>query len=221
MDREGRFSFLFAALVLLLAVYPYIPDSDLGTFLGGMISLLLCLASVWALRTRRRIFLGSVLLAVLVVVADATAMVGAGRGNPLVEAAFLAFYLYTTVAVFLEAIASRRVTADSIVGILSVYLLIGVTFATLYDLLETLNPGSFHVSNGAGEAAYLGFKPLLYYSFMTLTTVGYGDITPVTYQTQSLALIEGTTGVLYVAVLVARIVGLYSQMPAEKDANPT
>lgn len=68
----------------------------------------------------------------------------------------------------------------------------------VYDLVETLAPGSF---NGSQE---LQWEQLLYFSFVTLTTLGYGEITPVTGQAQSIVIIETTMGVMYMAVLVAR-----------------
>ena len=96
--------------------------------------------------------------------------------------------------------------ADTLSGAVSVYLLIGIVFAQLYDLVETLQPGSFSAAFLEPEASP-GWTFLLFYSFMTLTTVGYGDITPATDATRSLAILEGTIGVLYVAILIARLLG--------------
>ena len=88
-------------------------------------------------------------------------------------------------------------------------MLIGLTFGSLYDLIETLYPGSFRANIIADPSLHLGWRKLIFFSFMTLTTVGYGDITPVTSIAQSLAIAESTLGVLYVAILIARIVGIY------------
>ncbi len=94
---------------------------------------------------------------------------------------------------------------------MSVYLLIGITFGSLYDLVETIEPGSFRL-NFYGTDDTVGFRRLLFFSFMTLTSIGYGDITPATDQAQSLAILEGVAGVLYVAVLVARVVNAYRNL---------
>ncbi len=136
-------------------------------------------------------------------------LVAGSRGNPLVEGAFSVFYAYMTVVIFLEVLGTDQVRRDTIYGAVCVYLLIGLTFGSLYDLIETLYPGSFRANVIADPAQHLGWRKLIFYSFMTLTTVGYGDITPVTSPAQSLAIAEGTLGVLYVAVLIARIVGIY------------
>ncbi|MBW1685214.1 MAG: two pore domain potassium channel family protein [Deltaproteobacteria bacterium] len=87
----------------------------------------------------------------------------------------------------------------------------GMTFGSLYDLIETLHPGSFQVNVDTGGAAGIGWRTLIFFSFMTLTTIGLGDVTPVTTQAQSLVSIEGVMGVLYVAVLVAKVVGIYAR----------
>jgi hypothetical protein len=85
----------------------------------------------------------------------------------------------------------------------------GLTFGSLYDLVETLRPGSFCINVEMGLDGYIGFRQLLFYSFMTLAAIGYGDITPATTQAQSMAIIEGVVGVFFVAVLIARIVNAY------------
>ena len=98
-----------------------------------------------------------------------------------------------------------------------VYLLIGVTFGTLYDFIETVEPESFRINIPAEGDSKIGWRQLIFFSFMTLTSIGYGDITPVTFQSQSLASIEGVIGVMYVAVLIARMVGIHSQTPQNLD----
>ena len=125
------------------------------------------------------------------------------------EISFTAYYVVTTVAVFMEVIRLRRFNMDSVLGAVSIYLLIGVTFGSLFDLLETIEPGSFRLNAIAAGEATLGFRRLLFFSFMTLTSVGYGDITPVTDHAQSLSILESVAEVLYVAILVAGVVNAY------------
>ena len=207
---KNRFVFLLIALAVLLLGYPYPADTRLGAFIGGMISLLLMLASVYTVWVHRRVFIVSCGLMLVTAVLSIHSLIAGTRGDPLVEGAFSVFYAYMTVVIFLEVIRTEQVRLDTIYGTVCVYLLIGVTFGTLYDLIETLHPGSFQWHIVTENGSSLGWRQLIFYSFMTLTTVGYGDITPVTSQAQSLAIVEGTLGVLYVAVLIARIVGIYS-----------
>jgi hypothetical protein len=212
-DTEPRkcFVWLFAAVVLLLASYPYFEDTMLGAFLGGTTSLLVLTAGVYAVRAHRKTFLLSTVLAFIALCTSVLSLIRGVRGSVWAEGSFTLFYAFTTVAVFMEVMRVKRFTRDSILGIVCVYLLIGLTFGSLYDLLETLRPGSYSMNVDIVADGQIGFRQLIFYSFMTLTTIGYGDITPVTTQAQSLSIIEGVTGVLYVAVLIARIVNAYER----------
>ena len=210
-QEAHRFWLLLIALMVLLVGYPYFENTRTGAFLGGVTSLLALTGGVWAIRTNRWSFRIALVLALATAAASATAFVGGARGNPVVEATFSAFYAFLTVAVFFEVITTRRVTADTMYGTVCVYLLVGMTFGSLYDLIETLQPGSFQVNVDTGGLVEIRWRTAIYFSFMTLTTIGFGDISPVTAQAQSLVAIEGIIGVLYVAVLVARIVGIYAR----------
>lgn len=208
---SNRFLLLLIALIILLVGYPYTPDNQLGAFLGGMMSLLLLVAAIFALRTHKHALFGAGVLALIVVMLSIWAFVTGVRGHPLVEASFFLFYVLTTTVIFVEVIKERELTKNIFMGIVCVYLLIGTAFATLYDFVETILPGSFQFNTiNAGETP-LRWKNLLYYSFTTLTTTGYGDITPTNAQAQSLSIIEGIIGVLFIAVFVARLIGMYNQ----------
>ena len=102
-----------------------------------------------------------------------------------------------------------KITADTLYGVVCVYLLSGLTWSSLYTLIEVAQPGSFYVSSAQNMDQVINWSDLLFFSFATLTTLGYGDITPVTSVARSLALLEAVFGVLYNAILIARLVGLY------------
>jgi len=208
--KTKRFLLLLLALVVLLVAYPYFKDTRQGAFLGGLASLALIIFGIFAVRPNRHIFIIASLLGGVTAASSVTAKLAGIRGHPFVEGAFTVFYAFTTIAVFVEVIRSKEIGREAVYGIVCVYLLIGVTFGTLYDFLETVRPGSFEMTVPLAAGGGIGFRNMLFFSFMTLTTIGYGDIIPVTFQAQSLATIEGVVGVLYVAVLIARIVGIYS-----------
>ena len=207
---SNRFLFLLIALIILLVGYPYMPDNQLGAFLGGMTSLLLLVASIFAVRTHKYALLGAIVLALIVIILSVWAFISGVRGDPLVEASFFLFYALTTSVIFVEVIREREVTRNILIGIVCVYLLIGTAFATLYDFVETIFPGSFQFNTIDMADAPMRWRNLLYYSFTTLTTTGYGDVTPASTQAQSLSIIEGIIGVLFVAVFVARLIGMYN-----------
>ena len=106
-----------------------------------------------------------------------------------------------------ELFRQREVTTNMIFGAVVAYLLAAVGFAYLYEVLELLQPGAFSgIPDGASPQA-LG-DALLYFSLVTLTTVGYGDILPASSLARPLAVLEGVFGTLYLAVMIARLVGL-------------
>ena len=108
--------------------------------------------------------------------------------------------------VFLHRIFSETtVTADTIQGGIAVYFLSGLLWAFFYETLLLFNPDAILFSNQV-----LGkFSDLIYFSFVTITTLGYGDITPVSRMAKNLALLEAVWGQTYLTVLVARLVGLH------------
>jgi hypothetical protein len=119
-------------------------------------------------------------------------------------------FLATVISVLLHYIfIARTVTRDVIYAAVSVYLLLGAMFVPMYGILETLWPGSF--VDGSAPEGPVFWQQLIYYSYTTLTTVGYGDILPVTWWARSFANAEAVIGVLYLAILMARLVGLYAQ----------
>lgn len=120
-----------------------------------------------------------------------------------------AFYLYTVVRLLSTIMIPGAVTRDHIYLALSVYMLLGFSWFSIYSLVEILIPGSLHsVVNEAGYVLNPGDR--MYYSFVTLTTLGFGDIVPVKPLARILTVLEASAGVLYVGVLVARLVSSYS-----------
>lgn len=210
-NKDRRFSWLFGAVVLLLVTYPYFGEGARGAVLGQLMALTVVLSGVHSVRANRLVRGIGGVLALFAATTSVIALITETRGNVWTEAAFTIFYLYITVAVFAEIVRIRDYTLDTILGALCIYLMIGLTFGSLYDWLETVRPASFVIHDTAVGMAHLGFRQLLFYSFMTLTTVGYGDISPVTTQAQSFAIIEGVVGVFYVAVLIARMINAYER----------
>jgi hypothetical protein len=105
--------------------------------------------------------------------------------------------------VLVEIFKATRVDVEILSGAMAVYLLIAVNFAFLFHLMEGLEPGSFDVSDRQN------FDSFLYFSLVTFTTLGYGDITPVTKLARIWAALESVIGVLYATVLIARLVSMY------------
>jgi hypothetical protein len=108
---------------------------------------------------------------------------------------------------------AQRVTARTLLGAVSGYLLVGIAFAVSYAMLEVVAPGALRL----GEARS---SDLVYFSFITLATVGYGDITPVSAAARMLAVAEAVIGQFYVAAVVARLISLFVAPPQRPPKEP-
>ena len=114
--------------------------------------------------------------------------------------------------IIVEIFSNRRVTPDTISGALCAYLLLGLIFTSVFAIVDTIQPGSF-ISTVTGERIDLHLPQAgldrIYFSFVTLLTVGYGDITPHLPLAKLLAILEGFLGQVYLVVLIARLVGMH------------
>lgn len=211
--REHRFSILFVALLVMLLVVPALQRGAVGAIVVKALVTVILLSALYAVSENRVALNIAVALAVPTVVANWTgqllgidAVLGLGS---ILTVLLLAF---TAKEILGHVVRSRRVTAEVIRGALCVYLLLGVIGAVLYTALEVWQPGAIAFPEGSGGAAVgdaTRFSATVYYSFVTLTTLGYGDITPVTRLARTLSMVEAVTGQLYLAVLIARLVGLH------------
>jgi hypothetical protein len=201
---EWQYLYLLIALVVMLLAYPYAG----GGGALGVAAVLIPIASVVALATHRRhraipAALGIVTLAGIVqeaAGAEVLPLLAVGGGA-------LLLFAYTTVFILWRVLRSERVTGDTLCGAIAVYLMIGLTWSLGYVLLEYLQPGSYQLAGGGARRAT--GKDLLYFSYVTLATLGYGDVVPVTDGARSLAVLEGLCGTIYMAILVARLIGLH------------
>jgi len=217
-DNPGL-AFLFVALLLFFVLYPIFAESDAGLLLLDVAFSAILIIAAYAVSHQRKVLIVAVILAL--------PTIGSWLGTRVVEdpeLAFaglgmsVAFFGFILVVLLRNIIESEKVTVDLIYGAMSVYLLIGLAWASLYSIVELAVPGAFDFGELAasseshmthGELRFFG-----YFSFVTLSTLGYGDITPVTPFARSLSALEAIVGQLYIAVLIARIVGMHI---AQKD----
>lgn len=205
-DDRGLSIFL-AALVAMIVVPALGPVGPPGRVLGDALVSLMLVSGAAAVADRPR--------AVLVVSVITVAALLVRWGSWLFPTADLAvwreiFTLGTLVALCYVVLAlvlrSGPITTRRIEGAIAVYLLLGFTWAHAYELVVLWHPGAF---TGAVEAR--GSLPWTYYSFVTLTTMGYGDIMPVHPLARALAVLEALTGQLYLAIMLARLVSMELQ----------
>jgi hypothetical protein len=205
----GRFVYLLGVLLLLLILHPYIDDEGPGLTIGSVLFFAIPITGIYACAAGRRVMIVALILglpALAGALYNATGIrILPGQLAPLSSTLF---YAYTTIIILRSILSSESVTVDTIFGAICVYLLLGITFAEFYTILELAQPGSFSVASVG--ASIETFERFIYFSFVTLTTLGYGDIAPVTGPARSLCILEAVIGVMFLATTIARLVGVHA-----------
>ena len=129
----------------------------------------------------------------------------------------LGFVLVTVVSALRDVAFDRRISFDRLVGGICVYLLLGLLWAIGYTLIEIASPGSFNGIERAVDGSWQ--SDWLYFSFVTMTTLGYGDISPASPLARLLAYMQATVGLFYIAILVAGLVGAYVSAKGSTQQN--
>ena len=217
--RFRRFSTvqLLIALALLFTCAPLVEEIKGGHLILSFLFSLVLLSAVLAVANRKRVL---VIALVLAIPAIAGRWINNFRPDLVPPAVFLVGGLILIIFVVGHllrfVLRAPVVTTDVLYASISAYLMLGLMWTMAYWLVDQLTPGgAFSFNTNAGTRSINGFNGF-YFSFITLSTVGYGDITPVSKVARMLAAMEAMTGLLYVAVLIARLVSLYSAPgPAE------
>jgi hypothetical protein len=212
---ERRFGALLVILAVLLAGPPVLLGFGLSAAWFDGLTALLLVAAILSLCFERHQRLFALLLGIPTVLLSAGghALPGAASA-PVLLAGHLCevLFLFGASVLIVRALFSARTrTFDSILGAVCGYLFLGLGWAVLYALIEGFRPGSFEISPElvtGGEVARPLPHVLTYFSFVTLTTVGYGDISPVSPAARTLAWMEAVTGQFYLAVIVAGLVSV-------------
>jgi len=205
-----RYAILFYTLLLTMVAAPVLSALKLsGTLFESLVAASLLAAIIPAGPVRSR----SVML-VLMIVAWLARPLADWLGHRILSAMTMGIWtligLLATVAALRFAMDATKVDAEHLYAALSAYLLAGTCFGLLYWVLEQIQSGAFTASGQFSQAS------AIYFSFVTLATLGYGDIAPRADIARGLAIVEGVGGQLFLAVLVARLVSLYS-----KPGNPS
>ena len=206
-SRQTRFLLLLVSLLALMVLEPLLFDRTGIRFLIDIFFTFILFTSIYAVSEKK----GTTLVAILLALPKlGTTWALSFIPHPLLyffDSIFgIIFIGYIIVLILKHIFNQDNVTQETIYGAIVVYILIGFVWVFLYYLAELLHPGSF------SQAAVLDAeskKSLYFFSFVTLTTLGYGDITPVSAPARSLAMLEAIVGQMYIAVLIARLVGIH------------
>lgn len=215
-NRKGKFLFLLVSLLLLFFFYPFFQRTTAGFIILDIVFLVILLSSIFSVSERKNIFSVSLLLAGTGFGATVLNYFVKNVALQLVSASLYGlFFAVMAVTILSVIIKTKKVTTETIYASICVYLLLGIIWTMLYAITEIIEPGSFQ-SGGAPVVDFQGgpvarnvFANFIYYSFVSLTTLGYGDITPVSPHARAFSSLEAVVGQLYIAVLIARLVGMH------------
>ncbi len=210
----GRHSAMLASLILLLAALPLGHAVAGGSVRFPVLLALVLLMTAIVNRHQRGFFLVTLLIGVGSISGIAYSEYSGSYFVRIVsEFSSLAVLGLTTLVMFNSLLRAERVSQDTVIGGICVYLLIGLCFALSFIIMTELSPGALSqegnplirsISDPSAHSTMC-----LYFSFVTLTTLGYGDVSPVSEMARMFAVAEALIGQLYLAIFVARLVALY------------
>ena len=205
---DGRgLSIFLAALVAIIVVPALVPVGLPGRLLADALFSLILVSGAAAVADRHRTTLIVSVIAVAALLVRWASWLFPAAGLAVWREIFTLASLVALCCVTLALVLRRGpITTRRIEGAIAVYLLLGFTWAQAYELVALWHPGAF-----VGAVEGRDSNPWTYYSFVTLTTMGYGDIMPVHPLARALAVLEALTGQLYLAILLARLVSLEIQ----------
>jgi hypothetical protein len=199
------------ALVLLMVVTPMVEDVPQGDLIEAILLTLVLVSGVLALGAQRRTFFQAALLVAPALAGKWINHLWPEHLPPFVFLSAAMVFLIFVVAHLLRFILhAPRVDAGVICAAISAYLVIGFLWALAYGMVARVSPDAFVYTTGGEESHVMMGCNAFYFSFITLCTLGYGDIVPVSKLARMLTVTEAITGVFYVAILIARLMALYS-----------
>lgn len=207
------YHYLLFTLFSLLVLYPLLTSFLLWRALLDVFLMLTLISSVVAAATNRAQLILSIVLAVLVIVPTWYNHYFPSQDIEIIGLlAGCIFFPYISLLLLIDIFMHKtKVSLEMIYGAVSIYLLIGLSFAFLYSLIFLLFDNAFQFfSMVPSEAlAEIDFHQFVYFSFVTMTTLGYGDIIPIIPQVSAFVYMQAVIGQVYLTVLVARLVGLH------------
>jgi voltage-gated potassium channel len=200
--------FLFLGLLAVLVIEPFLAGADKGHALTLLAFTSVLLVGVFSLAEDRRVFRVGATLAVVALVAALGNLRAESLPLEIINLVAIVSFCVLAICVKMRPVvfAPGAVTLDRVVGGLCIYLLLGLLWAMLFGCIELVDPAAFEYADRGLERPR---GQLLYYSFVTLTTLGYGDISPIHPVARTLAYLEAVIGQLYIAVLIAGLIGRY------------
>lgn len=220
IETRANFAFMLVGLIVLWGVAPVMA---LASSVIAQIAMYLAIGAAlilgaWSLSKERRFFLTAASITVLAVVCSVIAyLTGNAFAILLVLSLQIVFWLMSAWFVGRHVLAPGPVDINRIAGGICIYMIAAVVWASAYTIVYQLIPDAF---NGIGSVPFEGqLSEMLYFSFVTLTTLGYGDVTPAHPVARWMAQFQAVFGQLYIAILIASLVGMWIASATSGDTT--
>ena len=213
-----RCFWLFVLLLVLIGAVSFVPASDHGRLILNGVNMFLLIATVAAVGRTTLPFVIALLLAVPAVGYQYLGLWHDSDNQLAISWMFSAALYFITTAYLLRYVFQPKImTQDKLFGAAAAYLMIGVLWAYLYAIIGFFYPESYMV---VGQPGRLVYADALYLSITVLTSTGFGDVIPLTRQARGVCMVEQITGALFVAILIARLAGVYPPRESYVDDKP-
>ncbi len=204
---RDRFLFLLISILCLLVIAPIFKSFIGIRLLIVIFTTAVLISGAYAVSNKMSVTITAALLALPMLISTWTTFFVEIPSLSIEGDSFgILFMAFVVVVILSFVFREREVTLNVIYGSIVVYLLIAIMWAFVFSVLEAIQPGSFAIGDSQIE---VGRSLFIYYSFVTITTLGYGDISPITAPANSFSFLEAVTGQLYLAILIARLVGIH------------
>ena len=208
---------LLISLLVIFTISPFVVPYYYGPVILDVIAASVLVSATYAVSGRRSFFILATALSTIAISFTFWLAAAPSRWLMIVSHGSLVIVIsYFAVAILSYVLGGGRVTADKIYGAICAYLLFGYAFTFLYSVIEEVQPGSFTSLASVAPPDIVGrVMQMRYFSFVSLTSVGYGDIVPHSQMARTMALLEAMLGQFYLVALIGRLVGLHIVHGAE------
>lgn len=212
--HRQRWAYVFFTLLALLILYPFLEgaSSHEPTWILKSLNLVIVVAIVWAVSYRRQQLIVALSLGIPLTIFSwfRCGVVGCSFTIQFLTALFsFLLYLYVVWLLAWDHGRTYEISMNEIYQVATLFFLVALAFASLFHIVEMFHPGSFRIVVPNMDT-HVGWSELFFLSFCTITTLGYGDIIPFTQHARSLALLEVFIGIMFIAVIFARAISLYT-----------
>lgn len=215
-QRFGKFSYLLGSLLSLLVGIAFTGSNRISVMIFCLLFSIVLLTAVVSVCRRHKTLGVGLAFVIPMLMLNVVGYIDGGKSmfSVIHNVFIMGFFLFVSFHVLIAVLDDREVTLDTIIGAVCLYLLAGLIWAYGYSTILLMDSSAFSVKSLSPIAEYspfssVGLQPLIYLSFVTMATLGYGDIVPVSGPAQTACYTQAIFGQFFFAVLVARLVSIY------------